>query len=447
MAERQVEVDRETAMLLPVNMRDWVPEDDLVHFVIAAVESMNLSSFSVNERGSGSKQYPPHMMAELLIYCYSNDLFSSRRIERATYRDVAVRYLTGNTHPDHDTICKFRRENAAVFREAFLEVLHLAVEMKFLKVGTISIDGTHIKANASKHKSVRYDRLQQLEQQLSADIDELLERAEQADRNDEIDGQSIPKEIARRQQLHDKLSQARKNLEARKAGPQSEQSSDGNEQDGPESGTGETGQHTKPKDSDQINLVDPDSGLMRKSKRDGYQQAYNAQVAVDAEGSQLILATDVLQTPSDANELIPMVEQVEENLGPANQVLADGGYLNAAAIEEIEGRGIEAYVAISDEAQNVRQYDYRPPKERKGKKVKDRRLVAMREKLRTNDGRRTYAKRARTVEPVFGIIKAPMGFRQFLLRGIEKVQIEWDLVCIAYNMRRLHSIIGALRTL
>jgi len=219
MAERQVEVDRETAMLLPVNMREWVPEDDLVHFVIAAVESMNLSSFSVNERGSGSKQYPPHMMTELLIYCYSNDMFSSRRIERATYRDVAVRYLTGNTHPDHDTICKFRRENATVFREAFLEVLRLAVEMKFLKVGTISIDGTHIKANASKHKSVRYDRLQQLEQQLRDDIDELLkraERAEQADRDDESDGQSIPKELARRKQLHEKVSEARKNLEARK---------------------------------------------------------------------------------------------------------------------------------------------------------------------------------------------------------------------------------------
>jgi len=186
---------------------------------------------------------------------------------------------------------------------------------------------------------------------------------------------------------------------------------------------------------------------MRKSRRDGYRQAYNAQVAVDADGSQLILANDVLQTPSDANELIPMVDQVEENLGPAKRVLADGGYLKADAIEEIEGRGIEAYVAISEEAQNVRQYDYRPPKKRKGKKVTDPRLVAMKEKLRTDDGRRTYAKRAQTVEPVFGIIKAPMGFRQFLLRGIEKVRIEWDLVCIAYNMKRMHSIIGALRAL
>jgi transposase len=172
-------------MLLPVDLRQWLPEDELVHLVIEAVGSMHLPSMGINRRGTGSEQYPPRMMLALLIYCYANGIFSSRRIERATYRDVWVRYLNGNTHPDHDTICTFRRENAAVVKEAFVEVLRLASEMKFLKV---SVEGTHIRANASKHKNVRYDRAGQLERQLRDDVEELLQQAENQARQDEIDG-------------------------------------------------------------------------------------------------------------------------------------------------------------------------------------------------------------------------------------------------------------------
>lgn len=442
MAERLVNVDRKTAMLLPVDLREWVPENDIVHFVIESVDSMNLSSISVNERGSGSEQYPAHMMVGLLIYCYANGVFASRRIEAATYRDVAVRYLTGDTHPDHDTICSFRRENAALFKEAFLEVLRLASEMKLVKVGTISVDGTHIKANASKHKSVRYDRLKGLESQLRADIDEMLGKAEQADSSGESDGQRLPEGISRREQLRVKLAEARRRLEQR-AEQQQEQPAGSEEEQQPQ-GKAKRGK-AKVEDSKQINLVDPDSSLMRKSKREGYQQAYNAQAAVDAEGGQLIVATDVLQTPSDANELIPMIDKVEKSVGEVKRVLADGGYVNAAELEKLEGRGIEAYVAISDEEQNVRQYDYRPPKQRKSRVLTNPTLKAMREKLRTEEGKDIYARRAQTVEPTFGTIKAPMGFRQFLLRGIGKVRIEWDLVCIAYNMRRMYSLINQLR--
>ena len=155
-------VDRDTPMLLPVDLREWVPGEDLVHFVIEAVDSMQLPSMAVNRRGTGSEQYPPRMMLALLVYCYCMGVFSSRRIERATYRDIAVRYLTGDTHPDHDTICAFRRQNGLVVKEGFVEVLRLAAEMKLLKVGTVSVDGTHIRANASKHKSVRYDRAGEL---------------------------------------------------------------------------------------------------------------------------------------------------------------------------------------------------------------------------------------------------------------------------------------------
>lgn len=215
MAERLVNVDRDTPMLLPPDLRQWVPEDDLVHFVINAVETMNLSAVSVNSRGSGSKQYPPRMMLALVIYSYANGVFGSRRVERSTYRDVAVRYLTGDTHPDHDTICTFRRENGPLIKQAFGEVLRLAREMKLLKVGTISVDGTHIRANASKHKSLRYDRAGELERLLEKDVEELLARAEKSDSDPSSDDQSLPQEIARREQLLGKMREARRILEER----------------------------------------------------------------------------------------------------------------------------------------------------------------------------------------------------------------------------------------
>jgi hypothetical protein len=377
------------------------------------------------------------------IYCYANGVFSSRRIERATYRDVAVRYLTGDTHPDHDTICAFRRANATAVAEAFVQVLQLAREMGLMEVGTVSVDGTHIKANASKHKSLRYDRACALERQLREDIEALLAQAEQQDSQEQNDGQSLPEEIARRERLLAKMSEARARLEER-ARAQAGEAQDGPpDEEPPPPADGARGKPKGvPEDSKQINLTDADSALMRKSKYSSYEQAYNAQAVVDAEGSQLILGTAVLSTPSDANQLEPACQAVPPEIGTVERVLADGGYVNATMIEAIERRGIEVYVAISDEEQNVRRYDYRPPREKKPKVVKDPRLVAMREKLRMDDGRRIYARRASTVEPVFGIIKASMGFRQFLLRGLTKVRLEWDLVCLAYNLRRIHSLVG-----
>ncbi len=443
MAERLVNVDRDTPMLLPPDLRQWVPEDDLVHFVINAVETMNLSAVSVNSRGSGSKQYPPRMMLALVIYCYANGVFGSRRVERLTYRDVAVRYLTGDTHPDHDTICTFRRENGPLIKQAFVEVLRLAREMKLLKVGTISVDGTHIRANASKHKSLRYDRAGELERLLEKDVGELLARAEKSDSDPTSDDQSLPREIARREQLLGKMREARRILEerARNAGKDQGGSGEGQGGSGSTRGGGDS-VPIVPKASQQINLTDPDSALMRKSHHDSYEQAYNAQAVVDAEGSQLILAADVVQTPADANQLEPAVHSVPQSIGAVEVVLADGAYVNADAIDRLqEGKAkVEVYVPVTGEDQNVRRYDFRPPMRRAHKKVTDPRLIAMREKLRRPEGKRIYAKRASTVEPVFGIIKAAMRFRQFLLRGIEKVQTEWDLVCLAYNMKRLWGL-------
>jgi transposase len=435
-AENFVNVDRDTPMLLPADLRQWVPEDDLVHFVVNAVETMSLPALRVNERGSGSKQYPPRMMLALLVYCYANGVFGSRRIERATYRDVAVRYLTGDTHPDHDTICAFRRENGEAVKQAFAEVLQLARQMGLLKLGTVSVDGTHIKANASKHKSVRYDRAGELEKLLRRDIEELLARAEKADRQETGDEQKLPQEIARREALLEKMRWARQELEKR-AQDEQEQDDQRDNPRGPQAGG--KAPEGQPKDSKQINLTDPDSGLMRKSHRDSYEQAYNAQVVVEADGSQLILATDVLATPSDANELPVAWEKVVHAVGPVQRMLADGGYVNAEAIGEV-GQKVDLYVAIARADNSYRRYDFRPRKKRATKRLVDPRLRAMRKKVTSEEGRRIYRRRSATVEAVFGTIKAALGLRQFLLRGLEKVRIEWDLACLAYNARRLWSL-------
>jgi hypothetical protein len=266
-------------------------------------------------------------------------------------------------------------------------------------------------------------------------VEELLAKAEASDsEGGQEDGQSLPQEIARRERLRQRMAEARRQLEqrAQQQAAEGERQSE-SEDKGSKSARGSKG---KPKDSDQINLTDAESALMRKSRRDGYEQAYNAQAVVDAEGSQLILAVDVIRTPSDANQLKPAVKSVPQELGGVDRVLADGGYVNAQVFEELEDQ-VELYVAVAGEDNNYRRYDYRPPKKRTEKKVKDPRLVAMRDKVRSQEGRRIYRKRASTVEPVFGTIKSTMGLRQFLLRGLEKVRIEWELAALAYNLRRL----------
>ncbi len=448
MATKFVNIDRNTPMLLPPDLRDWVPDEDMVHFVIEAVAGMNLPTLKINRRGCGSAQYPPKMMLQLLIYCYANGIFSSRRIERASYRDVAVRFLTANTHPDHDTICTFRRENFEAVAAAFLQVLQLARTMGVLKVGTVSVDGTHIKASASKNRNVRYDRAQQLELQLEEDVRDLMERAEQADHSHDDNGQSIPEDIARRENLKRKIQAARQYLENkakdRALAEQPEYEEKVRQREGREN-KGREIQPPKdtPDDHEQANLTDHDSRLMRKSKREGYTQSYNAQAAVDADGSQLILSHHVTTCASDANELEPAVNNIPASIGTPDKVLADTGYANADTIERMEQDGKDLYVAVSRNAGNwQRRYDFRPESvtARPEKKVTDPRMLAMKEKLSSEEGKRIYAKRKHTVEPVFGIIKQVMGYRETLLRGFEKVSGDWGLVCLAYNFKRLFSL-------
>lgn len=452
MGPRFRNVDRQTPMLLPPDLREWVGEDDLVHFVIEAVERVPLSGFRVNVKGCGDAQYPPHMMLSLLIYCYANGMFSSRRIERATYRDVAVRYLTADTHPDHDTISEFRRWNLGAIAEAFVGVLELARELKLLKVGTVSVDGTHLKASASKDQNVTYERAQQLREQLRLDIDQLLQKAEAADVQEE-DPQQLPKELARRQKLLAKMDEACARLEerARQRAAREQEEYERKVAAREEREGSAKGRHIKapewtPPPDEQINLSDADAGLMRKNKREGYTQSYNAQAVVDAGGSQLIVGQRISLCASDAGELEPDLGSIPAAVGKPEQVLADCGYVDGEVFERIADQGgPELYVSVHrEDAHSERRYEYRPSRRIKPpKKITDPRLLAMQEKLRTESGRARYRLRAQTVEPVFGIIKQGMGFRQFLLRGLAKVSGEWTLVCLAYNLKRLQKLAQA----
>lgn len=440
MSARFKNVDRDTPMMLPPSLQDWVDPNDMVHFVINTVEAMNLPQLKVNHRGTGSAQYPPYMMLALILYCYANGIMSSRKIETATWNLVPVRYLTGNTHPDHATISAFRKENAHAIKEAFQQLLHMAHRMNVLKIGTVSIDGTHIKAHASKYKNVRFDRAMELEQQIQQDIAELLAQAEAADRQDSDDGQRLPEEIASRQALLQKIQDAKQALEeqAREKEQRRQDREDRDNEDDPPASRRDP-QEALPEDTSQMNLVDPDSTLMRKSVRDGWEQAYNAQAVVDADGSQLILGAYVTKSPTDHYELEPALETIDPELGRPMTVLADAGYARKKLIERFESdpEKPELYVAISSADHDERRYDYRPQQKRKKRKVTDPVLVKMQQKVRSEQGRMVYRKRKQTVEPVFGIIKTIMGLDQFLRRGFKAVNDEWDLVCTAYNIKRL----------
>jgi len=445
-----IDIDRETPMLLPCDLREWVPEDDMVHFVIESVEGMKLQQFTVNERGTGSKQYPPVMMLALLIYCYANGIFSSRRIERATYRDIGVRYLTADKHPDHDTIAKFRRENFDAIAECFVCVLELARKLKLLKVGTVSVDGTKVKANASKYKNVSYERAGHLYEQLEIEVRELLEKAEKADSSEQEEGQSLPKEIAHRENLRQKMETARRELQERarekaevERGEYERKVAERENRHGKSKGKRPKPPKEEPAPQEQVNLVDKDSRLMRKNKRSGYEQSYNAQAVVDADGTQLVLGARITQSASDSNELVEDVREVPVSVGKVEKVLADSGYVNEKQVEDLDSDHIDVYMATGAESKQCRRkHDYRPEKaaQKPARKVKAQWLKRMQAKLETETGRALYARRKQTVEPVFGIIKQCMGFRQFLLRGVDKVTGEWQLVTMAYNFKRLWNL-------
>jgi transposase len=443
---RYVPFDRDQAFLLPPDVKDWLAEDDIAHFIAVAVERVRLGAFRTNPQAGGKPQYHPRLMLGLLIYCYANGVFSSRRIERATYRDIGVRFIAANTHPDHDTIAVFRRSNKAAFEAAFLEVVLLARETGLLKLGTVSIDGTKIDADASKIRSLRYDRAQALREKLAADIADLMAKAEAADAEGE-DPQALPKEIARRAALKDKLDAACARLEGEaKARAAAETAEYERKKAVYQAKRGRRGRPPKPPEETpppdrQSNLTDPDSALMRKSKAHEYRQAYNAQAVVCAEGSQPIVATNMATTPSDQPTFAATILSMQSTLGLPRVVLADAGFADREAVAQLEAAGVEPLVAIA-KTQPHRPYDFRPPpaEPKPARRILEPWRLAMKAKLETDDGKARYKKRKQTVEPVFGIIKSAMGFTRFHLRGLEKVATEWLLVALAYNCRRLHNL-------
>ena len=443
-------IDRQTPYLLPPSIDDWLPEDHLARFIVEVVDSLDLQAIQGAYRGRGSAAYHPSLLLSLLIYAYATGVFSSRRIEQATYDSVAFRFIAADSHPDHDTLATFRRRFLDELADLFVQVLEVAQEMKLLKLGTISIDGTKIHANASRHSALSYGHIEKLESQLTEEVQQLFALAEQADQSQVPEGINLPEEIQRREERLKAMAEAKEKIAARAAArferEQAEYQSKMAQRAEKQKRTGKKipGRPPKapeagPKANDQINLVDEESRIMPVSGG-GYEQAYNAQAAVDVE-SMLVIVPAVTQACNDKEQVEPMVKALEklpESLGRVSKGLADTGYYSAFNIEVLEQAGIDPFIAVKREKHHL------PPLERfiepEPLGISASPAEKMAHKLRTKAGRAIYALRKQTVEPVFGIIKSVLGFRQFSLRGLKGVTGEWSLVCMAWNLKRIAKL-------
>lgn len=455
MPARFVSIDHDTPMLLPPDLRDWVPEDHLVHFIMDAVGLLDLSTAHVNHAGTGSEQYPPSMMLGLLIYCYASGTFSSRRIERLTHENVAVRLLCADTHPDHDSLCTFRRENRTLLESSFHQVLEVAARLRVLRVGevTLAVDGTKILANASKHSAVSHGHAQRQMVLLEEQIAELLAKADAADSAPLEDGLTVPGEIARRRDRLAKLRAATAVIEARAKERQREELAAFEAQqraraerqkaaDQKPRGRAPKPPQEGPRAKDQYNFTDPESRLMKTA--DGFQQTYNAQAAVEIE-SRLVVSAAVTDAPNDKEQLVPTLGAVSPVIASLGAVLIDSGFYSAAAVAAAEqshdgGPAPKIYAATGRQphGRSIGQLEERADPPAPAADASAQEIMAQR--LATRAGRKLYAQRKQTIEPVFGIIKAAMGFRRFSLRGLAKVRTEWTLVTLAYNLKRLFHV-------
>jgi transposase len=452
MAARFVSIDHDTPLLLPPDLRDWVPEDHLVHFILEAVGLLDLSTARVNHRGTGSEQYPPGMMLGLLIYCYATGTFSSRRIERLTYENVAVRLLCADRHPDHDSICTFRRENRALLESSFHQVLEVAARLRVLRVGdvTLALDGTKILANASKHSAVSHGHAVKQMVLLEEQIAELLAKADAADSTPLEDGLTVPGEIARRRERIEKLRAATAAIEARAKERHREElaafEARQREREQKQKATGQKPRGREPKRppegpraKDQYNFTDAESRVMKTT--DGFQQSYNAQAAVEIQ-SRLVVSPTVTDAPNDKEQLVPTLGGVSPVVKSIGAVLIDSGFYSEAAVAAAEqsragapAPQIYAATGRQSHGRSVAQLEARADPPAPGVDASAKQIMAHR--LATQAGRKLYAQRKQTIEPVFGIIKETMGFRRFRLRGLAKVRLEWTLVTLAYNLKRL----------
>lgn len=433
------------AFLLPPDMRDWLPEGHLALCVSDVVDTLDLSGIhQVYENdGRGRPAYHPRMMVKLLTYGYCVGVWSSRKIEKATWTDVAFRVLAANQHPDHDTIATFRRRHLKEFRKLFLQVLRICQDTGLVKLGRVVLDGTKVKANASKHKAMSYDRMLKKEKELQAEIDKLLRQAEKADAVEDARlgkgkrEEDLPEELKRRESRLRKIQEAKARLEAEAKAKARREAEKREAKRGPKGGG--SGGESPPPDPDeavpgpkaQKNFTDPDSRMMWNSSTKSFEQAYNAQVVVDEE-SQVIIASSVTQEGNDKAQLLPMLKLAAENIGHMpGVILADAGYFSGQAVTDKIFSHSELYISP-----DRWKHGQEPPLSMGPPPPEASVVERMRHKLRTPEGREIY-KRRKIIEPVFGQIKEARGFRRFSLRGLDRVAAEWDLICLAHNITKL----------
>src|SRR3984957_20504187 len=442
--------DRLTGFLMPPSVDEWLPQTHLARFVVEVVDGLDLSTMSKSYRGSGSASYHPKVLLSLLVYGYAMGVFSSRKLERATYDSVAFRFIAANDHPDHDTIANFRRRFLKEIEALFVQVLLLAREMGLLKMGTVALDGTKIHANASRHSALSYEHAGKIEAQLKAEVAELLVKAEAVDQADIPDGMSLPEELARREKRLETLAAARATIEARakerfereQAGHKARVAARAAKSRAP--GKKPRGKPPQPPaegplPTDQVNLTDEESRIMPVAGR-GFDQCYNAQ-AVVAAGSLLVVATDVVQAANDKQQLESMLKQLKalpDELGQVATLLADNGYFSAANVMACEAANIVPLIATGREVHHpslAERFAAVPTAPQDPTPVQ-----SMAPRPKTAEGKKLYALRKQVPEPVFGIIKSVLGFRQFLLRGLDCVRGEWSLVTMAWNMKRMFAL-------
>ena len=446
-------IDRDTGFLLPPSVDEWLPERHLARFVVEVIAALDLRAMTGSYRGSGEASYHPQLLLGIIIYGYATGVFSSRKLERATYDSVAFRFIAANQHPDHDTIAAFRRRFLKQIERLFVQVLGVAREIGVLRLGTVALDGTKIHANASRHSALSYEHAGKIEAQLQAEVADLLAKAEAADQADVPDGMSVPEELARREQRLAAIARAKATIEARaKERHERERAEYEAKLAAREARTAATGKKPSgkppaapvegPLPADQVNLTDEESRIM-PVPGGGFEQCYNAQAAVAA-GSLLVIATDVTQAPNDKQQLEPMLDKIAalpEELGKAEALLADNGYFSEGNVNACAAAGIDPVIAMGRDAHHpslAERFAAAPPPPQQPSP-----LEAMEHRFKTPDGKKLYALRKQTPEPVFGIIKSVLGFRQFLLRGLDKVRGEWNLVTMAWNVKRMFVMADA----
>jgi transposase len=421
-------------LLLPPSLREWLPEDHLVYFVSDVVDQLDLSAMHAvyGEERRGQPPYDPRLMTKLLVYGYCTGVFSSRRIQKRLREDIPFKVLAAGNEPDFRTISDFRKIHIGTLPGLFEQVLEMALESGAIKLGRVSLDGTKVKANASKHKAMSYGRMKEKQQQLREEVQQLLAQAEAADeeedrRHGNQRGDELPEELRRRETRLAKIKMAKKVVEQR-----------AREKAAAAGKSAEEAKRAKPDDKDQYNFTDPESRIMKGG--DGFVEGYNAQAAVEPE-RMLIVGQAVTEAANDKEQLQPMVEVIEQQARQRPEgILADSGYCSDRNLEYLESAGqpertIEGFIATGKQKHG----EHRLPAQRGPLPKGATRVERMQRKLRTKAGKAIYAARKCVVEPVFGQIKQARGFRQFLLRGKEKVKGEWALVCLTHNILRLYA--------